>query len=310
MAAAVEMSGQQLNVEAQPLNPNQRSTGEDIQARVMSNSGEEEGGGEWFIRIIATFLCTLLLFIPIFWFSCIKVVDQYKRLVHFRLGKVVGGAGGPGIFIMLPCIDEYRLVDLRVKTIDVPPQEMLTKDSVTVSVNAVVFYHVNDPIKSVLCSDNFRLATSLLGQTTLRAVVGSAELDELLSKREYLGDQMRDTLDEGTDPWGVKVLAVEISDVRVPSNMQRAMASQAEAERDRRAKIISSEGELQASNALLKAADMMTNNPSTMQLRYLQTLNQISQDQNSTVVFPLPISLLTVADAEATKAKASRGKSA
>merc|ERR1712080_592684 len=140
------------------------------------------------------------------------------------------------------------------------------------------------------------------GQTTLRAVVGGAELDELLSKREHLGDQMTEILDKGTDPWGVKVLAVEISDVRVPQNMQRAMASQAEAERDRRAKIISSEGELQASSALLKAADNMTNNPSTMQLRYLQTLNQISQDQNSTVVFPLPISLLTVADAQATKA--------
>eukprot|EP00457_Paulinella_chromatophora_P008538 gb/GEZN01008574.1/.p1 GENE.gb/GEZN01008574.1/~~gb/GEZN01008574.1/.p1 ORF type:complete len:304 (-),score=30.92 gb/GEZN01008574.1/:411-1322(-) len=281
----------------------------DISDRVMHDDNGAEGIAETIFRYSAIFICTLLLFIPIFWFSCIKVFDQHERIVHFRLGKVQGKSKGPGIFIFLPFLDEYRKVDLRMRTIDVPPQEMMTKDSVTVSVNAVVFYHVRDPVKSILCAENFQYATSLLGQTTLRAIIGESELDELLTQREKINEKMTSVLDEGTDPWGVRVTSVEIKDVQVPQNMQRAMGSQAEAERERRAKVISAEGELQASQALLQAANNMSRNTSTMQLRYMSTLNQIAQEKNSTIVFPLPISLLTMADAAADTA-VSRAKAA
>jgi len=196
------------------------------------------------------------------------------------------------MFVFLPCIDTWRTVDLRVKTIHVPAQETMTKDSVTVHVNAVVYFHIRDAIKAVLTVQNYPLATALLAQTTLRAVIGECELDELLQKRDHINDKMTKLLDHATENWGIVVSSVEVKDVTLPQNMQRAMGSQAEAERDRRAKVISAEGELQASRSLLAAAQQMTKNSATMQLRYLQTLVSIAQEQNRTYVFPLPVELM------------------
>jgi len=234
------------------------------------------------------------MIIPIFWIWFIKVFDQYERCVHFRLGKLRKPAKGPGVFIFIPFVDTWHVVDLRVMTIDVPSQEMITKDSVTCVVNAVVYFHVRDAILTVLSVKDHYQATGYLAQTTLRSVIGESELDEILQKRELVNGKITQILDEATDPWGIKVTSVEIKDVHLPKNMQRAMGSQAEAERERRAKVISAEGELQASRSLLKAATQMTQNPATMQLRYLQTLTQISQEKNNTIVFPIPIELLQV----------------
>lgn len=255
-------------------------------------NSEQESICATLVRHLLIFCCSLLLIIPVFWFSHIVVVDQYKRLVHMRLGKMVRLAKGPGVFFFIPCIDSWRLVDLRITTIDVPTQEMMTKDSVTVSVNAVVYFHVQDTIKSVLACTDHVLATTLLAQTSLRAVIGECELDELLQKRDRINNRMRQILDQSTFVWGVNVTSVEIKDVVLPFNMQRAMGSQAEAERERRAKIISAEGELQLSKTLLQAAEEMAQNPSTMQLRFLQTMTQVAQEKNSTYVLPVPIELL------------------
>jgi regulator of protease activity HflC (stomatin/prohibitin superfamily) len=274
----------------------------EITDQIFNEGGSDETIVATVFRYVMITFSYLFLCIPITWFWCIKVFDQYERAIIFRLGKAQKSPKGPGVFIFLPFLDTYRKVDLRVMTIDVPSQEMMTKDSVTVTVNGVVYFYVADPLKSVLCAENYRLATTLLAQTTLRSVVGESELDELLQKRETINDRMTRILDEGTDPWGVKVTTVEVKDVQVPRNMQRAMGSQAEAERERRAKVISAEGELQASNSLLRAANNMTQNNATMQLRYLQTLTSISQEHNSTIVFPLPISLLSLADSMADKA--------
>jgi len=208
------------------------------------------------------------------------------------LGKLRKPAKGPGVFIFIPFVDKWQTVDLRVRTIDVPSQEMITKDSVTVVVNAVVYFYVRDAILTVLSVKNHLHATGYLAQTTLRSVIGESELDELLQKRDLINSKITRILDEATDPWGIKITALEIKDILLPRNMQRAMGSQAEAERERRAKVISAEGELQASRSLLNAAQQMTQNPATMQLRYLQTLTSISQEHNQTVVFPFPVELI------------------
>lgn len=244
------------------------------------------------VRVICISISVLISIIPITWFFCIRVFEQYERAVVFRLGKVLKQPKGPGIFYFLPFVDTYRNVDLRIMTIDVLPQEMMTKDSVTCTVNAVIYYRIRDPIKSIVQVEDSRSATAQFAQTTLRSVVGENELDALLSKRDQINSRMTEILEKATDPWGVHVTAVEIKDVVLPRDMQRAMASQAEAERERRAKVISAEGEQQAAATLLKAAQKLTRNDTSMQLRYLQTLTQISTEKNQTIVFPLPVEAL------------------
>jgi len=257
-----------------------------------SLAGQSEGCLEVIFRFLMTSCCSLvMLCIPILWCFFIKVFEQYERCVHFRLGKVQQPAKGPGVFVFIPFIDSWRTVDMRVMTIEVPTQEMMTKDSVTCSVNAVVYFHVRDPIKAITCVENYAMATSLLAQTTLRSVVGDSELDELLQKRDIVNTKMTAILDRSTEDWGVRVVAVEVKDVVLPRNMQRAMGSQAEAERERRAKVISADGELQAAGNLLAAANNMTANVATMQLRYLQTLTQVSAEKPSTIIFPVPMDM-------------------
>lgn len=253
---------------------------------------EGEQCGSRVARFICVFFASLLACIPLVWPWCIVIVRDYQRAVHFRLGKIAGEAKGPGIFFFLPFVDSYQIVDLRIQTLDVPSQDMITKDSVTVSVNAVVFMRVVDPNKVVVRVKDYTRATSLLAQTILRSVVGESELDDLLGKREYISAKLRSVVDKRTDPWGVKVVHTEIKDVILPPNMTRAMASQAEAERLRRAKVISADGEMQASITLRKAAETLRGEPISFQLRFLQTLQQISTEKNSTIVFPMPIDIL------------------
>jgi regulator of protease activity HflC (stomatin/prohibitin superfamily) len=221
----------------------------------------------------------------------VKIVQEYERGVIFRLGRLVG-AKGPGFFLIIPFFDRMVKVDLRVVTMDVPPQDVITKDNVTVKVNAVVYFRVVDPESSVVKVLDHIRATSLISQTTLRNVLGQSELDELLSQREALNVKLQQIIDEQTDPWGVKVSIVEIKDVELPETMRRSMAAQAEAERERRAKIIHADGEFQASERLSQAGEVIARQPVTLQLRYLQTLTEIASEKNSTIIFPLPIELL------------------
>lgn len=221
----------------------------------------------------------------------IKVVKEWERGVILRLGRLVG-AKGPGLFFIIPFFDRMIKVDLRVVTLDVPRQEVITKDNVTVGVDAVVYFRVVDPEASVIKVLDHIRATSLISQTTLRNVLGQSELDELLSEREKLNQALQKIIDEQTDPWGVKVSIVEIKSVELPETMRRSMAAQAEAERERRAKIIHAEGELQASEKLAEAGSVIAREPTTLQLRYLQTLTEISSERNSTVIFPIPIDLI------------------
>lgn len=223
--------------------------------------------------------------------SAVKIVQQYELGVIFRFGRLVG-TRKPGIQIIIPFIDQMRRIDTRTVTIDVPSQEILTKDNVTARVNAVVFMRVMDPERAVVEVVDFRLATYQMAQTTLRSVLGQHELDELLSQRDKLNQTLQQIIDDATDPWGVKVSTVEIKDVELPATMQRAMAAQAEAERERRAKIIHAEGELQASVKLAQAGKIIGEEPTTLQLRYLQTLTEITSDKTNTIVFPLPLDLL------------------
>jgi len=221
----------------------------------------------------------------------IKVVKEWERGVILRLGRLVG-AKGPGLFFIIPFFDRMIKVDLRVVTLDVPRQDVITKDNVTVGVDAVVYFRVVDPEASVIKVLDHIRATSLISQTTLRNVLGQSELDELLSEREKLNQALQKIIDEQTDPWGVKVSIVEIKSVELPETMRRSMAAQAEAERERRAKIIHAEGELQASEKLAQAGAIIAKEPTTLQLRYLQTLTEISSERNSTVIFPIPIDLI------------------
>ena len=237
------------------------------------------------IYIVAALLLVWLLR------ASLRIVKEYERGVIFRLGRVTG-AKGPGLFWLIPFIAQMRPVDLRVVTLDVPTQEAITKDNVTVKVNAVCYFRVLSPEDAVINVANYLLATQQIAQTTLRSVLGQSELDELLSERDQINQQLQQIIDEQTEPWGVKVSVVEVKDVELPQSMQRAMARQAEAEREKRAKIIHAEGELQASETLAEAAGVMSSQAGALQLRYLQTLTEISAEHNSTVVFPLPIELM------------------
>jgi len=222
----------------------------------------------------------------------IKVLKEYERGVIFRLGRVLDQPKGPGLIFVLSPIDKLVRIGLRTIVLDVPPQDVITRDNVSVKVNAVVYFRVVDPKKAVIEVQDYLYATSQLSQTTLRSVLGQAELDELLSERDKLNSRLQTIIDEHTDPWGIKVSMVEIKHVDLPQEMQRAMAKQAEAERERRAKIIHAEGEQQASAKLLEAADTLSKNPSSIQLRYLQTLVEIGTENSTTVVFPMPIDLM------------------
>jgi regulator of protease activity HflC (stomatin/prohibitin superfamily) len=223
--------------------------------------------------------------------SSVRVLREYERGVIFRLGRLIA-LKGPGLILLIPVIDRMVRVDLRTVTLNIPPQEVITRDNVPSRVNAVAYFKVVDPNKAITEVENFLLATSQISQTALRSVLGKAELDQLLAERERLNTDLQVIIDEQTEPWGVKVGTVEIKDVEIPDQMQRAMARQAEAERERRAKIIAAEGEFQAAEKLGQAADIMSKNPATLQLRYLQTLLEIGNNNNTTIVFPLPIDIL------------------
>ena len=236
------------------------------------------------VVIIVIFIAGILI-------SAIKVVKEYERGVIFRLGRVRGGPKGPGLFILIPFVDKMVKVDLRIVTMDVPPQDIITRDNVPARVNAVVYFRVVDPNRSVLEIENHVLATSQISQTTLRSVLGQKDLDNLLINREEINEELQRIIDEQTDPWGIKVSVVEVKDVEIPQQMQRAMARQAESERERRAKIIAAEGEYQASQRLRQAADRL-GSPQALQLRLFQTMGEIAVNQNSTIILPVPIDLL------------------
>ena len=223
--------------------------------------------------------------------SSIKIVPEYERGVIFRLGRIIK-AKGPGLFFIVPIVDQMIRVDLRTVTLDVPTQEAITRDNVTVKVNAVCYFRVMDPVAAVVNISNYLMATQQIAQTTLRSVLGQSELDELLSQRDEINRNLQQIIDDQTEPWGIKVSVVEIKDLELPQSMQRAMARQAEAEREKRAKIIHADGELLASKQLAEAAAMMATQSGALQLRYLQTLSEISAENNSTIIFPLPIELL------------------
>ena len=222
--------------------------------------------------------------------SAVRIVNEYERGVVFRLGRVQGGARGPGLILLFPVVERMVKVDLRTVSMNVPPQEVITRDNVPARVDAVIYFRVMDPNKSVIEVENYVLATSQISQTTLRSVLGQKDLDDLLTNREAINEELQTIIDQHTDPWGVKVSAVEVKDVEIPQQMQRAMARQAESERERRAKIIAAEGEYQASQRLKQAADRLES-PTALQLRLFQTLNEISSENNSTVILPVPIDL-------------------
>ncbi len=235
-------------------------------------------------------LFAVALFVIFILASAVRIVNEYERGVIFRLGRVQGTAKGPGLFLLIPIVDRMVKIDLRTVTMDVPPQDVITRDNVPARVNAVVYFRVMDPNKSVIEVENHVLATSQISQTTLRSILGQKDLDDLLTNREQINEELQTIIDEQTDPWGVKVSVVEVKDVEIPQQMQRAMARQAESERERRAKIIAAEGEYQASQRLRQAADRLES-PTALQLRLFQTLNEISSEQSSTVILPVPLDL-------------------
>ncbi len=240
---------------------------------------------------VLTVLFTLLVVLFALAGASVRVLREYERAVVFRLGRVIDKKG-PGLILLVPAIDRMVRVSQRTVTLNVPPQDVITRDNVPVRVDAVVYFKVVDPDSAIVQVESFLKATSQIAQTTLRSILGKADLDALLSERERLNEDLQKIIDDQTEPWGIKVTTVEIKDVGIPSTMQRAMARQAEAERERRAKIINAEGEFQAAARLAQAADVISRNPATIQLRYLQTLSEIGINQNSTVVFPLPIDLI------------------
>ena len=246
---------------------------------------------EAFPRLISWAVPIIILAIIVFP-QAIRILREYERGVIFRLGKLLG-AKGPGVIFLIPIVDRMVRMDLRVVTIDVPRQEVMTRDNVPVSVDAVLYFRVIDPQAAVVKVENFLKATSLIAQTTLRSVLGQAELDELLAHRDKINQTLQEIIDRQTDPWGIKVTAVEVKDVALPDTMKRAMARQAEAERERRAKIVNAEGEYQASEKMVQAAAIMSKEPIALQLRFLQTMREISSEHNTTTFFPLPIDLLT-----------------
>ncbi|HUT56045.1 MAG TPA: slipin family protein [bacterium] len=239
-------------------------------------------GGLVFIIIVGLVLLIMM----------VKILNEYERGVIFRLGRVLGRPKGPGLILLIPMIDRITKVSLRTVVHDVPPQDVITSDNVTLKVNAVVYFRVVDPLKAIIQVENYLYATSQLSQTTLRAVLGQSSLDDLLTQRDQINHRLQEILDRHTDPWGIKVSQVEVKHVDLPQEMQRAMAKQAEAERERRAKVIHAEGELQAAEKLKLAADLMSQAPMSLQLRYLQTLTEIATENNSTILFPLPLELM------------------
>lgn len=239
------------------------------------------------------FYVILIFLVLAFFWSAIKILREYERGVIFRLGRVIK-TKGPGLILLIPVIDKMVKVSLRLVTMDVPSQDVITKDNVSVKVNAVVYFRVMDPANAIVVVENFLFATSQLAQTTLRSVCGQVELDELLSEREKINLQLQNILDKHTDPWGIKVTTVEVKHIDLPQEMQRAMAKQAEAERERRAKVINAEGEFQAADRLAEAAEIIAKHPEALQLRYLQTLKEISATNNSTTLFPIPIDLFKI----------------
>jgi regulator of protease activity HflC (stomatin/prohibitin superfamily) len=234
----------------------------------------------------------LIIFILILAASAIKILREYERGVIFRLGRLIG-AKGPGIIFIIPGVDKLMRISLRLVTLDIPPQDVITRDNISIKVNAVVYFRVMDPNKAVVEVENYLYATSQLAQTTLRSVVGQADLDELLSQRDKINLKLQDILDKHTEPWGIKVSLVETKQVDLPENMQRAIARQAEAEREKRAKIIHAEGEFQAAEKLTQAANVISVNPTALQLRFLQTLAEIATEKNSTTIFPVPIDIIS-----------------
>jgi regulator of protease activity HflC (stomatin/prohibitin superfamily) len=246
----------------------------------------------------------VILFLVMVLASAIRVLREYERAVVFRLGRYTG-LRGPGLFLLVPVIDRMVKISLRTVVLDVPPQDVITRDNVSVKVNAVVYFRVFEADKSVLEVENFLYATSQMAQTTLRSIVGGAELDDLLAEREKINRALQEIIDRQTDPWGIKVTAVEVKDVDLPTEMKRAMAKQAEAERERRAKVINAEGEFQAAQRLADAAEIIRNHPMAMQLRFLQTLREVASENNSTTIFPVPIDLIRPLLAAADAAKKS-----
>eukprot|EP00091_Calanus_sinicus_P019833 TRINITY_DN5140_c0_g2_i2.p1 TRINITY_DN5140_c0_g2~~TRINITY_DN5140_c0_g2_i2.p1 ORF type:complete len:328 (+),score=129.80 TRINITY_DN5140_c0_g2_i2:87-986(+) len=266
---------------------------------IVSERNSDDAAGDTDIcssctSIVLTVISILLMVctFPLSMFFCIKVIQEYERAVIFRLGRVKkGGAVGPGLFFIIPCIDQCNIVDLRTVSFDVPPQEILTKDSVTVSVDAVVYYNIRAPMAAVCNVENYSKSTKLLSATTLRNILGTKTLSELLADRENIASDLKAMIDTATDPWGIDIERVEVKDVRLPQNLQRAMAAEAEATREARAKVIGAEGEQKASKALKEASDIISSSPAALQLRYLQTLATISSEKNSTIVFPIPIEM-------------------
>lgn len=239
--------------------------------------------------MIAPLVTILVLFI-LFLYSAVKILNEYERGVIFRLGRVIK-AKGPGLILLIPVVDRMLKVSMRLVAMDVDPQDVITRDNVSVKVNAVIYFRVINPVKAIVEVENYGYAMSQLAQTTLRSVCGQAELDELLSDREKINTQLQEILDTHTDPWGIKVANVELKHIDLPVEMQRAMARQAEAERERRAKVINAEGEFQAATRLAEAAEIISHHPTALQLRYLQTMREMAAENNSTTIFPLPIDL-------------------
>src|SRR6476659_5750555 len=241
--------------------------------------------------IVAVIAIAVLL--VIFLFAAIKVAREYERGIIFRLGRLLPEPKGPGLFLLIPIVDRMVKVDLRTVTLDIPPQEVITKDNVPAKVNAVAYFRIVEPKAAIVQIENFMEATSQIAQTTLRSVLGQHVLDELLSERDKINALLQQIIDEATSPWGIKVSIVEVKDVEIPTGMQRAMARQAEAERERRAKVIAAEGEFQASERLKDAAQVLSENPMSLQLRFLQTMLEISSERSSTIILPVPIDLFT-----------------
>ena len=246
------------------------------------------------MQTVPVFTIVIIFFAVIFLMNAIRILREYERGVVFRLGRLIGNGGvkGPGLILLIPIIDKMVKVSLRTVVMDVPPQDVITQDNVSIKVNAVVYFRVIEPQNAIVQVENYLQATSQLSQTTLRSVLGQSELDDLLSQREKINHKLQQIIDSNTEPWGVKVSNVEVKQIDLPQEMQRAMAKQAEAERERRSKIIAAEGEFQASQRLADAAEILAGQPSALTLRYLQTLREIATEKNSTTIFPVPIDLL------------------
>jgi len=278
----VELGGGEM----EPLNKNDEETD-----KISSGTIHEESCFVTILKILSYFL--IIVTFPFSLCLCVQTVQEYERAIIFRLGRIKsGGVVGPGLFFIIPCMDSIVVTDLRTVSFDVPPQEILTKDSVTVSIDAVVYYKIVTPMSAICNVNDYAKSTKLLASTAMRTILGTKSLAEILSDRESIAKDMLTSLDESTDPWGIKVERIELKDVRLPHQLQRAMAAEAEATREARAKVIAAEGEQKASRALKEASDIISESPAALQLRYLQTLTHISAEKNSTIIFPLPIEIM------------------